>query len=92
MAWPSLRTAGTGAFARGPSRGLWGCWHQPAGDTAGRPAVGRPSVDREYAACLYRALRDADELGLTDIWAVPPDDGSASATAVRDRLSRAAAR
>ena len=51
-----------------------------------------PASTREYAACLYRALRDADELGLTDIWAVPPDDSSALATAVRDRLSRAAAR
>ncbi|MGB3013715.1 MAG: hypothetical protein WBB41_03810, partial [Candidatus Nanopelagicales bacterium] len=36
--------------------------------------------------------RDADELGLTDVWAVPPDDGSALATAVRDRLTRAAVR
>lgn len=51
-----------------------------------------PASTRDYAACLYRALRDADAAGLTDLWAVPPDDGSALAVAVRDRLTRAAVR
>lgn len=51
-----------------------------------------PGTGREYAAVLYRALRDADARGLEDVWVVPPDDGSALSTAVRDRLSRAALR
>lgn len=50
-----------------------------------------PLTAREYAAVLYRALRDADARGLSAVWTVPPDDGTALATAVRDRLSRAAA-
>lgn len=50
-----------------------------------------PATAREYAAVLYRALRDADARRLPAVWAVPPDDGTALATAVRDRLSRAAA-
>ncbi len=66
----------------------------PAGHATPRGVrrLATPASTREYAACLYRALRDADALGITDVWAVPPDDGSALATAVRDRLSRAAAR
>lgn len=51
-----------------------------------------PATTRDYAATLYRALRDADARGLAKVWALPPDDGSALAEAVRDRLSRAAAR
>lgn len=51
-----------------------------------------PATTREYAASLYRALRDADAAGLSDVWVVTPHDSSALATAVRDRLTRAAAR
>jgi hypothetical protein len=39
---------------------------------------------------LYAALREADTLGLQEVWAVPPE-GGALGEAVRDRLSRAAA-
>ena len=46
----------------------------------------------QYAREVYRALRRADELGLTDVVAVPPDVGSgALAEAVNDRLTRASA-
>ncbi len=46
----------------------------------------------QYAREVYRALRRADELGLTDVVAVPPEAGSgALAEAVRDRLTRASA-
>jgi len=51
-----------------------------------------PADTREFAAVVYRALRDADAFGLAAVWAVPPEDGSALAAAVRDRLSRAAVR
>lgn len=49
-----------------------------------------PHTDDELAACLYRALREADSLGLTSVVAVPPD-GPGLAEAIRDRLQRAAA-
>jgi L-threonylcarbamoyladenylate synthase len=58
---------------------------------AGVVRLASPKDARDFAAALYRALRDADTLGLTDIWAVPPDDASALSTAIRDRLARAAA-
>jgi L-threonylcarbamoyladenylate synthase len=51
-----------------------------------------PASTRDYAVVLYRALRDADAAGLAEVWAVPPDDGSALARAVADRLTRAATR
>ncbi len=49
-----------------------------------------PTSVEEYAACLYRALREADSLQLTKVLAVAPD-GEGLATAIRDRLQRAAA-
>lgn len=64
-------------------------------DVATPPGMVRlasPATTRQYAAVLYRALRDADARGLAALWAVPPDDGTALATAVRDRLARAAAK
>ncbi len=51
-----------------------------------------PGSPREYAAVLYRALRAADAAGLADLWAVPPAGADSLSRAVRDRLSRAAAR
>ncbi len=59
---------------------------------AGAVRLAAPATTRDYAAVLYRALRDADAQGLPAVWAVPPDDGAALAMAVHDRLSRAAAR
>lgn len=59
------------------------------------PAVHRlasPDTPRAFAAVLYRALRDADAMGLSDIWVLAPDDESALSTAIRDRVSRAAVR
>jgi L-threonylcarbamoyladenylate synthase len=58
----------------------------------GAVRLAAPADTVEYAAVVYRALRDADSQGLADLWALPPDDGTALATAVHDRLSRAAAR
>jgi L-threonylcarbamoyladenylate synthase len=58
----------------------------------GAVRLAQPGDTRAYAAVVYRALRDADALGLTTVWAQPPDDGSALAAAVRDRLARAAVR
>lgn len=51
-----------------------------------------PGTPREYAAVLYRALRDADAAGLRDVWAIPPAGPDALSIAVRDRLTRAAVR
>lgn len=48
-----------------------------------------PHNDDEYAACLYRALREADSLELASVVAVPPP-GDGLAAAIRDRLERAA--
>jgi L-threonylcarbamoyladenylate synthase len=49
-----------------------------------------PSDDREYARCLYAALRAADDQSLPAVLAVlPPDIGIGRA--VRDRLVRASA-
>ena len=58
----------------------------------GAVRLASPADTREFAAMLYRALRDADARGLAVVWAIPPADGSALAAAVRDRLSRAAVR
>ena len=49
-----------------------------------------PHSIEEYAACLYRALREADALELAQIVAIPPM-GEGLAEAIRDRLQRAAA-
>lgn len=51
-----------------------------------------PATTRDFAVVLYRALRDADAQGLTDLWAIAPADDSALGMAVRDRLTRAATR
>ena len=45
--------------------------------------------DEDYASNLYQALRKCDELGLTKVYAVLPND-SGLATAIIDRLTRAA--
>lgn len=58
----------------------------------GAVRLAQPADTRAYAAVVYRSLRDADTLGLSVVWAVPPEDGSALAVAVHDRLSRAAVR
>lgn len=49
-----------------------------------------PHTNDEYAASLYRALREADSLRLTQVLAVAPQ-GDGIAEAIRDRLQRAAA-
>ena len=49
-----------------------------------------PADATGYARCLYAALREADALGLAQVLAVPPEDDGPLATAVRDRLTRAA--
>ena len=49
-----------------------------------------PHTIEEYAACLYRALREADALNLAHVIAVTPS-GDGLAEAIRDRLQRAAA-
>ena len=51
--------------------------------------ISAPHSMEEYAAGLYRALREADSLGLRLVLAVPPE-GSGLAEAIRDRLQRAA--
>lgn len=56
----------------------------------GAVRLSTPGDDTEYAASLYRALREADSLKLTDVYAVPPT-GPGLAEAIRDRLQRAAA-
>ena len=52
--------------------------------------LGAPDRDDDYARDLYRALREADALGLRTVVAVVPYGGGALATAVADRLRRAA--
>lgn len=49
-----------------------------------------PRTVEEYASSLYRALREADSLELTNVVVVPPE-GEGLAEAIRDRLTRAAA-
>jgi L-threonylcarbamoyladenylate synthase len=48
-----------------------------------------PDTAAHYAASLYRALREADALHLTTVYAVPPT-GTGVEAAIRDRLERAA--
>lgn len=57
---------------------------------AGAIRLCAPHTIEEYAACLYRALREADSLDLANVVAVPPT-GEGLAEAIRDRLQRAAA-
>jgi len=83
--------------APGPADRLRG-WLAPARvpTPPGLVRLAEPADAREYAQVLYRALREADALGLPEVLAVPPrpeDDvpGGASALAVTDRLRRAAA-
>lgn len=76
-------TASTGA-------GLLALADVPTPDGVTRLAA--PDSPRAFAAVLYRAMRDADSAGLTDVWILPPDDTSALSTAIRDRVTRAAVR
>lgn len=48
-----------------------------------------PTSADHYATVLYRALREADALQLTDVYAIAPE-GDGIAVAIRDRLTRAA--
>ncbi len=57
---------------------------------SGMVRLAAPADVPGYAKVLYRALRDADALGLGGVLAIPPD-GPGLAAAVRDRLNRAAA-
>jgi L-threonylcarbamoyladenylate synthase len=57
---------------------------------AGAVRLCAPHTIEEYAACMYRALREADSLELAQVLAVPPS-GEGLAEAIRDRLQRAAA-
>jgi L-threonylcarbamoyladenylate synthase len=65
----------------------------PAGvpTPAGVVRLAAPDDDSAYAHALYRALREADALGLARVVAVPPAGDGALATAIADRLRRAAA-
>ncbi len=65
----------------------------PAGvpTPAGVVRLAAPDGDSAYAHALYRALREADALGLTRVVAVPPAGDGPLATAIADRLRRAAA-
>ena len=51
--------------------------------------LSEPATTEEYAADLYRALREADSLQLSTVVVVPPS-GAGLADAVRDRITRAA--
>lgn len=62
----------------------------PAPTPSGAVRLCAPHTIDEYAACLYRALREADSLNLTHVIAVPPA-GNGLAEAICDRLQRAAA-
>ncbi len=70
------------------STGLIALASQPT--PAGIVRLCAPHTIDEYAACLYRALREADSLDLANVVAVPPA-GEGLAEAIRDRLQRAAA-
>ena len=65
----------------------------PAGipTPAGVVRLAAPDGDSAYAHALYRALREADALGLTRVVAVPPGGDGPLAAAIADRLRRAAA-
>jgi len=51
--------------------------------------LSEPATTEEYAADLYRALRETDSLQLSTVVVVPPS-GAGLAAAVRDRITRAA--
>jgi len=55
----------------------------------GMVRLAAPQDVEEYARMLYAALREADALQLTTVWAIPPI-GTGLADAIRDRLTRAA--
>lgn len=57
---------------------------------AGMVRLSAPTTTDDYARVLYRALREADALGLTTVLAVPPPSDGVGA-AIADRLERAAA-
>ncbi len=59
---------------------------------AGVVRLAAPLDAEQYARVLYHALREADELLLHEVVAVPPPGNAAAAVAVRDRLQRAGAR
>ncbi len=70
--------------------GLLALSHVPT--PVGVHRLASPATTREFAAVLYRALRDADAMGLAELWVVAPDDPSALSRAIRDRVTRAAVR
>lgn len=76
------------AIAVDPHTGVIALASQPTPTGAVRLCA--PHSVEEYAACLYRALREADSLELVRVIAVPPA-GDGLAEAIRDRLRRAAA-
>ena len=101
----ALRTRGSGAPRGRPTVGPRAAGPPPApGDRpprvcsrrrTSRPRrvvvrLGAPDGDDAYARSLYRALREADALGLHTVVAVVPAGRGALATAVVDRLRRAA--
>jgi L-threonylcarbamoyladenylate synthase len=57
---------------------------------AGVVRLGTPADPAAYARSLYRSLREADALGLRQVVAVVPDADGPLATAISDRLRRAA--
>lgn len=57
----------------------------------GAVRLAAPKDQEEYARELYAALRRADALGLTSVSVLPPE-GDGLAVAIRDRISRAAAK
>ncbi len=76
------------ALSIDPQTGVIALASQPTPTGAVRLCA--PNSVEEYAACLYRALREADSLELVRVIAVPPA-GDGLAEAIRDRLRRAAA-
>jgi len=76
------------AIAVDPHTGVIALASQPTPTGAVRLCA--PHSVEEYAACLYRALREADSLELVRVIAVPPA-GDGLAAAISDRLRRAAA-
>ena len=81
-------TADLGALANDARTGVIALASIPT--PVGTVRLCTPNTVEEYAASLYRALREADALDLTTVIAVPPD-GEGLAEAIRDRLARAAA-
>jgi L-threonylcarbamoyladenylate synthase len=76
------------ADAPGTATGVIALENVPVPPSAHLVSLARPADTTEYARVLYRALREADERGVTSVLAVlPPDTGVGRA--VRDRLLRA---